>query len=261
MNDVVGSVVEAVGQLSPHLVLCVAALFMALETTVLVGVFVPADAVVVLAGTTVAGPGNYLALVAATAAGSLLGEVAGYRIGRRFGPGIRRSRLGRRLSEEQWRRAEAFWAGRAWTLVSIRFLPVVQALAPVVAGTVRMPFRRFVGWSAASSVVWSLVYVGVGTTARATYQDGGGTGWLIIVVAVLAGPAVAAVARLVRRYRDGRGVGRGVGRSEGGGVGRRERRRRGRAGGGPSGTAGRAWGEGAGRADPEGEDRPSRSVR
>ena len=72
-------------------------------------------------------------------AGSLVGESVGYLLGRRFGDRLRSSRLGRRLGEQHWAKAEGFLNGRGGRAVfAARFVAVVYALLPVVAGTVGM---------------------------------------------------------------------------------------------------------------------------
>jgi membrane-associated protein len=121
---------------------------------------------VLLAGTTATAPARFLALVGVAVAGSLAGESVGYLLGRRFGDRLRTSRLGRRLGAGNWAKAEQFLNGRGGRAVfAARFVAVVHALLPVVAGAVRMPYRRFAGWAAAGSLAWSVLYVGAGAAA------------------------------------------------------------------------------------------------
>ena len=84
-------------------------------------------------------------------------------------------------------------------MFAARFVAVVHALLPVVAGTVRMPFRRFVGWAAAGSLAWSVLYVSVGVAAGASWRQYGDrlglTGYLILGVLV----GAALVIRIARR--------------------------------------------------------------
>src|SRR4029079_18206082 len=73
-----------------------------LETSVLIGLVVPGDTIVLVASTAVHGVGQYFALVFAVIAGALAGESIGFALGRWFGPHIQRSKLGRRIGEENW---------------------------------------------------------------------------------------------------------------------------------------------------------------
>jgi len=198
--DLIDSLLEALAGLSPTVLYLLTGVFTMLETSALVGLLVPGDAVVLLAGTTATSPARLVAVVGAAVAGSLAGESIGYLLGRRFGDRLRSSRLGRRLGEGNWAKAEAFLNGRGGRAVfAARFVAVVHALLPVVAGTVRMPFRRFVGWAAAGSLAWSVLYVSVGVAAGASWRQYGDrlglTGYLILGVLV----GAALVIRIARR--------------------------------------------------------------
>ena len=151
--DVIDGLLEALSGLNATVLYLLTGVFTTLETSALVGLLVPGDAVVLLAGTTATSPTRFVALVGAAVAGSLAGESIGYLLGRRFEERLRFGRLGRRLGERNWAKAEAFLNGRGGRAVfAARFVAVVHALLPVVAGTVRMPYRRFIGWAAAGSL-------------------------------------------------------------------------------------------------------------
>jgi membrane-associated protein len=137
-----------------------------------------------------------------TVLGSLAGESVGYLLGRRYGPQLRTGRLGRRLGENRWVAAKAFLAGRGGrAMAAARFVAVVHALVPVVAGTLGMSYRRLVGWSAVGAVAWSVLYVGIGAAAGASWRQHGDRvglaglavvgGALAVVLTVRAGRAQA----------------------------------------------------------------------
>jgi membrane-associated protein len=151
---------------------------------------VPGDSVVLLAGTTATTPHRFAALVAVTVLGSLTGESVGYLLGRRYGTRLRTSRLGRRLGEHRWTAAEAFLAGRGGRAVAAaRFVAMVHALVPVLAGTVGMSYRRLVGWGALGAVAWSVLYAGIGAAAGASWRQYGdrvGLAGLVVLGVTLA---------------------------------------------------------------------------
>jgi membrane-associated protein len=202
--DFVNRLLEALTGLDPQVLYLLTGGFTMLETSALVGLVVPGDAVALLAGTTATSPARFLALVGAAVAGSLAGESIGYLLGRRFGDRLRRSRLGRRVGEGNWAKADRFLNGRGGRAVfAARFVAVVHALLPVVAGTVRMPYRRFIAWAAAGSVAWSVLYVGVGAAAGASWREYGdrlGVAGYALLAALV---ATALLARAVRRRRRG----------------------------------------------------------
>jgi membrane-associated protein len=174
MLDVIDTLLAALADLQPAVLYLLTGLFMTLETSLLIGLLLPGDSVVLLAGTTVTGPARFGALVAVSTLGSLLGESIGYLLGRRYGDRVRASRLGRRLGEDAWANAAAFLAGRGGRAVAAaRFVAVVHALVPVVAGSVRMRYRRVLGWSALGAFAWSLTFVGIGALAGASWRQYG----------------------------------------------------------------------------------------
>jgi membrane-associated protein len=198
--DLINTLLEALARLNPVVLYLLTGVFTMLETSALVGLIVPGDAVVLLAGTTATSPARFLALVAVAVAGSLAGESVGYLLGRRFGRRLRSSRLGRRLGARNWAKAEQFLNGRGGRAVfAARFVAVVHALLPVVAGAVRMPYRRFVGWAVAGSLAWSVLYVGAGAAAGASWREYGDrlgmAGYAVLGVLV----AAALLVRMARR--------------------------------------------------------------
>lgn len=171
MTDLVDSVLAEVGQLPWWAVLVAVCVVMALETTMLVGVVVPGDLVVLFAASTARTPVELGLLVGAVLLGSLLGETVGYGVGRRWGARVRYSRAGRRLGEQRWVRAGDYLEQRGGQAVFLaRYLAAIHALTPIVAGAVGMRYRRFIAWCAAGGFTWSVLYVVLGAAAGASYR-------------------------------------------------------------------------------------------
>lgn len=199
--DLIDHVLTVLSGLDPLLLALATAALTALETTALVGLVVPGDGAVLLAASTVDSPGRFLLILAAASLGTYTGELVGYGIGRAVGPRLRTSRLGRLLGERRWARAETLLARRgASVLVPVRFVSVVHAVAPLVAGTVRMPLRRFMFWAGLGALVWATVYTGLGTAAGTAYREYRGLGLLTTLAVV----GTAAAVLLVRRWRQRR---------------------------------------------------------
>lgn len=181
--------------LSPVLVALLACLAVSIETSLFVGLLIPGDLMLLVAGTTATTPMRLASLIAAGIAGSLIGEAVGYWIGHRYGHRIRHSRLGRKVGEPLWRRTEGFmnrFGPRA--IVLARFMPGIHAVVPVVTGSVRYPFRQFFRWAFVAAVGWSIVYVGVGALAGAHLHQVQGSLGLIGYV-VLAGIALVVLGK------------------------------------------------------------------
>jgi membrane-associated protein len=200
MFDLIDELLAALAGMHPAVVCLLTGLFVSLETSLFVGLLVPGDSVVLLAGTTVTGPGRFALLVAASTVGSLVGESVGYLLGRRYGDRLLRTGLlRRRLGGDAWEQAERFFGGRGGNAVAAaRFVAVVHAVVPVVAGAAGMRYRRFLGWSAVGATAWSLLYVSIGTAAGTSWRQFGERLGLagLAVLSVLLGAAW-----LVRRAR------------------------------------------------------------
>ena len=83
---------------------------------------------------------------------------------------------GRTLGQRVFKRDDSLFFKRAWlerteqyynkygslTVIIARFVPIVRTLAPLVAGVGRMPYGRYIGFSALGSLLWVSVCVGAG---------------------------------------------------------------------------------------------------
>jgi membrane protein DedA with SNARE-associated domain len=171
----------------------------AVEMTFLLGLFVPGESVVMLAGSLPAGPAGMVLAVAVGTVGGLAGQACGYAIGRVFGARLRGTRLGRRIGAERFDRAEAHLRGRGGSaLVAVRFVAVIHAVVPIVAGVARMPFGRFLLWSGLGTMLWVGTFAGLGAmTANA--DSTGGAGLVLTAIGATCLGVVPLAARLVRR--------------------------------------------------------------
>ncbi|HUY78235.1 MAG TPA: DedA family protein, partial [Ktedonobacterales bacterium] len=103
-------------------------------------------------------------VILAAALGAILGDTAGYWIGRTYGLELIR-RHGRlfRFDEKKLARAEAFFARHGEkTIFFGRFVPIGRIFSAVLAGVSRMHYRRFLLWNAAGGVVWATVVGSLG---------------------------------------------------------------------------------------------------
>lgn len=130
---------------------------------------VPSEAIMSMGGIAVAkGQMNFAVLVAVGTAGTVLGNLFWWEIGRRLGYKRLRplvDRWGRWLTMD-WHEVERLksyfdrWGGP--TVLIFRFMPIGRTLISIPAGLMHMPFWRFVGYTAAGSIVWNVILVSVG---------------------------------------------------------------------------------------------------
>lgn len=172
MNEILTWLLDVVQNVDPVLRTIIAGIAVMLETSVLVGLIVPGDTMVIVAGTAVASPLEGVVLAAAIVVGALLGESFGFWLGRFFGPRIRASRLGQRLGERNWQRADRYLRRRGGPAIFLsRFLPVLHSLVPLTVGMSGYSYRRFLAWTAPACVVWAGLYVTVAAGAAGTYRE------------------------------------------------------------------------------------------
>jgi membrane-associated protein len=172
VNEALTWILELIQSVDPVLRTILTGVAVLLETSVLVGLIMPGDTVVIVSSTAVDGPVEFFSLVAAIILGALCGESIGFALGRYFGPWIRASRMGRRVGERNWVRAENYLARRGGIAVFIsRFLPVLHSLIPLTVGMSGMRYRRFLAWTAPACILWAFAYVSVGSAAAGSYRE------------------------------------------------------------------------------------------
>jgi membrane protein DedA with SNARE-associated domain len=160
-----------------------------LETSVFVGLIIPGDTIVLAAGTMVRDWFDFSGLFIAVMLGSFAGESLGFYIGRIFGPRIRSSKLGLRIPEKVWHRADTFVESRGGIAIAMsRFLPVLHSVVPLTAGMTKMKYKTFIAWTAGACAVWTSMYLSIGwfahgaTDALKQFKFGGAIFAGIIVV-------------------------------------------------------------------------------
>jgi membrane protein DedA with SNARE-associated domain len=158
------------------------------EAAAFIGLVLPGETALLLAG--VAAAQGHLSLPTLLLVGGLAavaGDSAGYEIGRFGGDRIRRSRLGRLIGEPRWQRSEEFVARRGPTAVLLgRWVGVLRALVPALAGVTRMPYGRFLLWNTIGGLTWSstvlLLGYAAGSALSSVRSSLGAFGMVVTVV-------------------------------------------------------------------------------
>ena len=168
---------------------------------------IPSEVVLPLAGF-LAGQGrmSLTAVLVAATAGSVLGALLLYELGRRLG----RQRLAALLERlpltgaEDLERAEVWFGRHGGSAVLLgRLVPGVRSLVSIPAGVARMPLPRFLLYTALGSAVWNTALVVAGHqlgqrwTSVGEYSD-------LLSFLVVGGLAAALAWVLLRRYRRAR---------------------------------------------------------
>lgn len=190
MNEFLSWLLDTVQSVEPVARVLLAGLAIMLETSILVGLVVPGDTVVIVAATAVDSFWSGVILGVVVVVGALIGESIGYWLGRLLGPKIRHSRVGRWIGEKHWVRAEMYLRRRGGPAIFIsRFLPVLHSLVPLAVGMSGFSYRRFLAWTVPACILWTSLYITVAALAANTYRELADTlhfaGYIFVGVIVL----------------------------------------------------------------------------
>jgi len=202
---IIAHLVHGLLQLHGWPVYLVVAALTFVESAAFVGFVLPGETAMVVAGILAArGNISLSVMLAVAAAAAVSGDQVGYLIGRQLGTRLREGRLARRIGDRRWDRAEAAVRRHGgWAVLGARWVAVLRALVPTVAGALRMPYRTFLAANAIGGVSWSVVAVMIG------YWGGGSVNSAqdllsrtsILGITIL---GVAAVTVLLKRRRQRR---------------------------------------------------------
>jgi membrane protein DedA with SNARE-associated domain len=181
-----------------------------LETGAGIGLIAPGEVAVVIGGVT-AGQGHtdLHVLIAIVWACALAGDLTSYVLGRRLGRNflLRHGHLVK-LTPARLEQVETFLTRHGGkTIIVGRFIGLVRALAPFVAGSSRMPARRFVPATILAAGIWSAAFSVLGYVFWQSFDQAAtiakqGSIALVVAVAVIVALIVACRNLRTREGRD-----------------------------------------------------------
>lgn len=136
---------------------------------------IPSEAVLGLAGVLIrSGEMDVVPVVLFATLGSILGAIFFYYVGRALGPRRSHAFLDRLplVETADVDRTFAWFERHGRSAVFFgRMVPIVRSFISVPAGVVKMPFGQFVLYSAAGSLIWNTLLIGLGVAAGDFIQD------------------------------------------------------------------------------------------
>jgi membrane protein DedA with SNARE-associated domain/membrane-associated phospholipid phosphatase len=174
----------------------------AAEGGLLIGLFLPGEAPLIVAGVLAyQGRVSLTAMLAAACLGAVLGDSGGYWLGRRYGRRLETTRLGRKIGEARWERSRSYVRERGGKAVFAgRFVSIFRTLAPPVAGSAHMPYRRFLIWNVPAAIIFAAALVLAGYLAGSSWhlvEENLGRASMVLLIVVLVLGAFAIGARWV----------------------------------------------------------------
>ncbi len=182
-----------------------------LETSAMIGLLVPGETTVLLAGALAAqGVFDIWDLLAVVCIGAALGDTGGYLLGRKLG---REFLLvhGRRffIKRQHVERAESFFQKHGGkTVLFGRWVGFLRSLAPFIAGSARMHYGRFVAFDVVGVVSWGAVVVLLGYAFGSSYHLAErwlGRISLFLLIFVVAGALLFVLGRWLWARKEGLG--------------------------------------------------------
>lgn len=175
--------------------LLIIALIIFAESGMFVGFFFPGDTLLITAGV-FAAQGKLPAVeivIAVIALAAILGDNAGYHIGKRYGRRLFRKTDSIVFRQEYAHKAEVFFDRYgAKTMLMAHFIPVVRTFAPSVAGIAGMPYKKYFIFDALGDIFWatSITLVGYWFGTKIPNIDTYAEAAILAVVAITLGPTI-----------------------------------------------------------------------
>jgi membrane protein DedA with SNARE-associated domain/membrane-associated phospholipid phosphatase len=155
-----------------------------------------------------AGHLSIVGVIAAAAAGAVLGDAGAYWIGRTGGLALVR-RYGRlfRVDDAKLERAQDFFRRHGGKTVFFgRFVSLLRMLAALLAGVTRMPYGRFSVYNATGGICWALLFgslgYGFGRQLPQLERGIGQAGALVVLLAALLVALILAVRWVVNNAAE-----------------------------------------------------------
>jgi membrane-associated protein len=189
-----GAFVDGILNIDPVLAYALVTCLVFAEDALFLGFLIPGETAAVLGGVIASrGEGQLWLMMVLVILAAVLGDTAGYEIGRHFGPRL----LGLKILDRhraRLQKAQDFLRRRGGSAVFLgRFIAFFRAVMPGLAGIAPMPYPRFLAFNAAGGVVWGAGFVLLGFLAGNSYEAVANT----VGRDLAAAAAVLAVAALV----------------------------------------------------------------
>lgn len=128
------------------------------ETGLFFGFFLPGDYLLFLAGMFVATGKldvSIYVLILGLMAAAIVGNFVGYWFGRKTGPVLYQREDTFFFKKKYLKSAEVYYRKQgAFALIMGRFIPIVRTFAPIIAGIVKLDFKKFVFYNISGAILW-----------------------------------------------------------------------------------------------------------
>lgn len=131
------------------------------ETGLFVGFFLPGDSLLFVAGLFIDDLAReffnvpYVVIMVMIAIAGILGNMVGYWFGKKSGPFLYQRQDTFFFKKRHLASAQRFYEKNgAFTVIAARFVPIIRTFVPIVAGIVKMDYRKFMIYNLIGSFGW-----------------------------------------------------------------------------------------------------------
>ena len=175
------------------------------EAALFVGFVLPGETAAILGGVLAYRHSVSLPLlIVAVVLAAIAGDSVGYEVGRLYGRRLLATRVFARRAEALNKAQDTLRRNGGRAVFLARFTAFLRAVMPGLAGTARLPYRRFLAFNAAGGLVWGTGFVILGYLAGASYakvESYASYGGYLVLAAIA---ILCAVLILHRRHSDRR---------------------------------------------------------
>ena len=134
------------------------------ESGLLIGFFLPGDALLFTAGFFASSPSSIdealhlplIPLILGIWVAAIVGDQVGYAFGKRVGPALFKREDSRLFKQANVDKAEEFFERHGpRAIVLARFVPIVRTFVPITAGVSNMDYKTFVRWNVIGGTIWA----------------------------------------------------------------------------------------------------------
>ena len=183
------------------------------ESGLLIGFFLPGDALLFTAGFFASGPSSIpeslhlplLPLVLGIWVAAVVGDQVGYAFGQRVGPALFKRPDSRFFKQSNVEKAQEFFDRHGpRAIVLARFVPIVRTFAPITAGVSNMEYRTFVRWNVVGGTIWAFGVTLLGYfLGEIEFVADNIEPIILLIVAISVAPIALEILRARRQHRSG----------------------------------------------------------
>jgi len=176
------------------------------ESSLFFGFFLPGDSLLLTAGLLASRDLlSFPILLVILFPAAVLGDSVGYWFGAKAGPPLFKREKSLFFKPKNLLAAKAFYDKHGGkTIMLARFMPFIRTFAPIVAGAVKMEYRRFLAFNLLGGVVWAMGMTSLGYYLGSAlgHVEGIGRYFTLLVLAFFFIPSIPTLIHLWKDNKE-----------------------------------------------------------